>query len=71
MLVLPDPIGPDSALAYTRKWKIYSPKIGDKANIRHLRNESIKLQAAFIAVAAGAAWSLQYFNNFEIGNSCQ
>ena len=30
-------------------------KIGDKANIRHLQKESIKLQAAFIAVAAGAA----------------
>ena len=30
-------------------------KIGDKAAIRHLQKESIKLQAAFIAVAAGAA----------------
>ena len=30
-------------------------KIGDKATIRHLQKESIKLQAAFIAVAAGAA----------------
>ena len=27
MLVLPDPIGPVSALAFTRKWKIYSPVI--------------------------------------------
>jgi hypothetical protein len=39
----------------TARYQQLLGKIGDKANIRHLRNESIKLQAAFIAVAAGAA----------------
>ena len=39
----------------TARYQQLLGKIGDKANTRHLQKESIKLQAAFIAVAAGAA----------------